>query len=66
MSYNFSSFDLYAIFIFKLVNFSYKTALDLRSEVQLSLEQKDIENAIMVLKIVFQNFQSIVNDKCSM
>ncbi|XP_025420501.1 uncharacterized protein LOC112690664 isoform X2 [Sipha flava] len=42
----------------------YKNALNLRQEVQLSLEKKDHENAIKVLKVVFEKFKSAVHDKC--
>lgn len=40
----------------------YKIALNLRHEVQLLLEQKDHENAIIVLCIVFENFKTAVSD----
>ncbi|KAL4121330.1 hypothetical protein QTP88_013864 [Uroleucon formosanum] len=55
VSINFSSKDSFEM---------YKIALNLRHEVQLLLEQKDYENAILVLCIVFENFKSAVCDKC--
>eukprot|EP00102_Acyrthosiphon_pisum_P023119 XP_016660329.1 PREDICTED: fanconi-associated nuclease 1 [Acyrthosiphon pisum] len=43
--------------------FGYKIALNLRHEVQLLLEKKDHENAILVLCVVFEKFKSAVCDK---
>ncbi|XP_022164341.1 fanconi-associated nuclease 1-like [Myzus persicae] len=54
VSINFSSKDSFEM---------YKIALNLRHEVQLLLEQKDHENAILVLCIMFENFKSAVCDK---
>uniref|UniRef100_A0A2S2PDF8 Fanconi-associated nuclease n=1 Tax=Schizaphis graminum TaxID=13262 RepID=A0A2S2PDF8_SCHGA len=54
VSINFSSKDSFEM---------YKIALNLRHEVQLLLEQKDHENAILVLCIVFENFKSAVCDE---
>lgn len=50
----------------KIVNYRYKIAINLCSEVQLYLEQKDHENAISVLEIVFEKFKSAVFDKSIM
>jgi len=50
----------------KMVNFRYIIAINLRSKVQLSLEQKDYENAISVLEIVFEKFKSAVFNKSIM
>jgi len=46
-----------------MIHFRYKIALNLRNEVQLFLEHKDYENAILVLCIMFDNFKSAVCDK---
>lgn len=45
------------------VYFRYKDAINLRYEVQLSLEQKDHNNAITVLMIVFEKLNSSVHDE---
>lgn len=59
-----NSIDIYILH--KIINFRYKIALNLRYEVQLFLDQKDYENAIMVLNIIFENFKSAVCDQCLM
>lgn len=54
------------VYLKKNVYFRYKVALNLRGEIQLSLEQKDYENAITVLNIVFEKFKIAVHDQSSM
>lgn len=54
VSINFSSKEHFEMYI---------TALNLRHEVQLLLEQKEHENAILVLCIMFENFKSAIRDK---
>lgn len=54
------------MYIKKNVYFRYKVALKLRGEIQLSLEQKDYENAIAVLNIVFEKFKIAIHDQCIM
>jgi len=52
--------------MFKINNFRYKIALNLRCEVQLSLEQKNHKNAIILLNEMFENLKSAVCDKSLM
>lgn len=56
---------MYNIF-HKIIKFRYKNALNLRLKVQLSLEQKNVENAIITLKTIFDEFKSAVCNKSVM